>query len=183
MLGCGAAVLAAGAARASDHETPQADPVPVERSAKPLIYIGGVPPMVAVQAATAADPFAGFDRIMAMMEARHRAMMMQLAALQNAAAQGSGAQASSAVTSGSGPLMLVGNLPVGAHYTMVSSTTDASGCTRTVRYSSDGGSEAPRMTQASAGNCDDASGSAPATIAVSAVPEQPSDTAVTGREV
>ena len=46
------------------------------------------------------------------------------------------------------------NLPAGAHYTMVSSTTDANGCTRTVRYSSDGSGAAPQVTRASAGACD-----------------------------
>ena len=52
---------------------------------------------------------------------------------------------------------------------MVSSTTDASGCTRTVRYSSDGSGAAPQVTRASAGTCD-AAPDKQATIPASATP-------------
>jgi hypothetical protein len=67
---------------------------------------------------------------------------------------------------------LVSNLPAGTHFTYVSSTTDANGCTRTVEYSSDGSSPQPKVTKTSAGTCDAAprnaapiTASAPAPVA------------------
>jgi hypothetical protein len=89
------------------------------------------------------------------MEAQHAAMMQQVAALEKAAA---------AAGSGSpGQMTLVGNLPAGTHFSYVSSTTDANGCTQTVEYSSDGSSAQPKVTRTSAGSCDKATSDAPVT--------------------
>jgi len=45
-------------------------------------------------------------------------------------------------------------MPAGAHFSMVQSTTDANGCTRTVSYSSDGSSAQPLKKEVSSGKCD-----------------------------
>ncbi len=163
ILAGAAALLAATAASAEVHRMNVALP---DGSVAHVEYEGEVAPTVTVvpsvmPARIAFDPFAGFERIAAMMEARHRAMMMQIAALRHAAAR--------AAAAAPGETILAGTLPEGVHYTMVSSTTDASGCTRTVRYSSDGSGAAPQVTRASAGTCD-AAPDKQATIPASATP-------------
>jgi hypothetical protein len=90
-------------------------------------------------------------------------MMQQVAAMEQAAAKGGAAP---------GQLTVVGDLPAGTHFTYVSSSTDANGCTRTVQYSSDGSSAQPKVTRTSAGSCDKATSDAP--VAASAVkPAEP----------
>jgi hypothetical protein len=125
-------------------------------------YAGDVAPKVSVAPAAAvpiafADPFAEFDRMAAYMEAQHQAMMQQAAAR---AAPGAPDQ-----------VTVVGNLPAGTHFTYVSSTTDANGCTQTVQYSSDGSSAQPRVTRTSAGSCDKATSDAPVPASAPKQPE------------
>ena len=151
ILGGGAALLLAGTAHAATGEVHRMQVPLGDGSVVQVEYAGDVAPRVTVGPVAAPrliafDPFAGFERIAAMMEAQRRSMLMQIAALQQAAAR--------ATTAAPGETILVGNLPAGAHYTMVSSTTDSIGCTRTVRYSSDGSGAAPQITRASAGTCD-----------------------------
>jgi hypothetical protein len=127
-------------------------------------YTGDVAPQVVVVPAAAAAPaemfdaafgsdsaFAEMDRMAAAMEARSQAMMREAAMMQAqmpAANQGQGI----VMTNARGE-------PVGVmHYSYVSSSTDANGCTQTVQYSSDGanavnGADQPRVIRTSAGNC------------------------------
>jgi hypothetical protein len=132
-------------------------------------YAGEVAPKVTVepveaqQARIAFDPFAELDRIAFEMQARHQAMLRQMAALQQAAAEGAGAVP--------GGVTLVGDLPAGAHVSYYSSTTDANGCTQTVQYSSDGSGAEPKVTRASAGACDAAAGEAGPTPAAAPAAE------------
>jgi len=111
----------------------------------------------------AASPFAEMDRISAMMEAQSRAMFRQAAAM----------QARMPTDSGKGVVMTnAQGQPVGVmHYSVVSSTTSADGCTRTVSYSSDGANAAgePRMIRTSSGSC----GSADPAIGKPAAPPSP----------
>jgi hypothetical protein len=85
--------------------------------------------------------FAEMDRMAASMDARTAAMVQA----------GAGKEVGGLVmTNAQGQ-------PVGMmHYSFVSSSTDASGCTRTISYSSDGARAAdqPRVIRTSAGNCD-----------------------------
>jgi hypothetical protein len=125
--------------------------------------------LIAVPAAPAADlfeaafgpasAFAEMDRVAAAMEAQAAAMMRQAATMQ---AQMPAQQAPGVVmTNAQGQ-------PVGVmHYSFVSSSTDANGCTQTVRYSSDGATAAdqPRVIRTSAGNCDGQASPAPGIIA------------------
>lgn len=154
ILAGAAALLAAGAAQATTAETQRMHVALPGGSVAQIEYVGDVAPTVTVLPAERRvprpiSPFAEMERIAAAMEARHRAMMRQMAALQQFAAQ-------AAVAPRHAPgLTLVGNLPAGSRYTVVSSSTDASGCTRTVRYSSDGSSNAaPVMSEVSSSGCD-----------------------------
>lgn len=150
----GAALLAAAtAAAAGELKTmevalPDGGTVHVE-------YTGEVAPTVTVEQAgprarIAHDPFAELDRIAYEMRARQQAMLQRMAAMRQAAAE-----AGSATTAVPG-VTFVGNLPAGARYSYYSSTTDANGCTQTVQYSSDGSGAEPKVTRASAGNCESA---------------------------
>jgi len=153
ILAGGAALLVAGTTAAAAEKLHQMNVALPDGSVATIEYAGDVAPKVTVEPTeppllVAVDPFAQFDRIAAMMDAQREAMLRQVAALQQAAAQAEAGEP--------GQLTVVGNLPAGVHYTMVSSTTDANGCTRTVQYTSDGGSAAPKVTRASAGSCDSA---------------------------
>jgi len=162
-----AALLAAGtAAGAADQLNTMKAALP-DGSIAHIEYTGEVAPKVTVEPVgsrvrIAYDPFAELDRIALEMRARQQAMMRQMAAMQQAAAQ--------AATATPGAVTLIGNLPAGAHVSYFSSTTEASGCTRTVQYSSDGSGEEPRVTRASAGNCDAAASEAGPTPAAEPAP-------------
>jgi hypothetical protein len=168
ILAGAASLLVAGTAAAAADALHKMDVALPDGSVAQIEYAGDVAPTVTVvpadlraPVAIAYDPFAGFDRIMAAMEARHQAMMLRMAAMQKAASE--------AADSGQpGQFVAVGALPAGVQYSYVSSTTDANGCTHTVEYSSAGGSEAPKVTRASAGNCDSATPDAKQPITVSA---------------
>jgi hypothetical protein len=166
ILAGGAALLLAGTAAAAAEKLHTMNVALPDGSVAQIEYTGDVAPKVSVQPLDAipvafVDPFAELDRVAAYMEAQHAAMMQQVAQLERAAAQ-SGAP---------GQMTLVGNLPAGAHYTFVSSTTDASGCTQTVEYSSDGSGAQPQVTRTSAGSCDKAVSDAPVTASTVKQPE------------
>lgn len=76
---------------------------------------------------------------------------------------------------------IVSDMPKGMHMTYYSSTTDASGCTRTVSYSSDGSDAAPKMTRAASDSCDAVK---PNGMAIPAKAEKPAEqSAVPGQKV
>jgi len=154
ILAGGAALLLAGTAAAAAGKLHTMNVALPDGSVAQIHYTGDVAPQVTVQPVDAVpvayvDPFAELDRVAANMEAQHQAMMQQVAAMEQAAAKGGTAA-----------------LPAGMHYTYVSSTTDANGCTQTIEYSSDGSSQQPQVTKTSAGSCDGARSDAP--VAVSA---------------
>lgn len=168
VLAGGAALLVAGTAAVAADKLHKMEVALPDGATAQIEYAGDVAPKVTVepadpQARAAFDPFAELDRMAYEMQARHQAMMQQLAALQQAAAQGGAA--------GPGQVAFAGNLPAGAHFSYVSSTTDARGCTQTVQYSSDGTGAEPRVTRASAGNCDSAAREAAPAPAAAPAPE------------
>lgn len=169
ILAGGAALLAAGTAAAAEELHTMNVALP-DGSVARIEYTGEIAPKVTIVPSGARtvivyDPFAGFDRMIAAMEARHRAMMLQMAALEEAAAE--------AAAGGQPGLVTVsGGLPAGVHYSYVSSTTDANGCTRTVEYRSDGSDQAPKVTRTSAGNCDSVESEAPAVQLTAGTPAQ-----------
>jgi hypothetical protein len=153
ILAGSAALLVTGAAFAATGKTHQMEVALPDGSVAHIEYVGDVAPKVTVEPAErtavrfgpVVDPFADLDRLTASMQAQHREMMRQLAALERNASRVQG--------SAPGQLVVNGNLPAGSQFTMVQSSTDANGCTRTVRYSSDGSSEKPQRTQTSSGKC------------------------------
>lgn len=156
LLAAGGLVLAAGAAQAHAGANVQAAPLNVmnvvlpDGSTAQVRYKGDVAPRivmvpVGVRRAALDDPLARLERVSAMMQARHEAMMRQMAAMQRRAMQQGFAQP--------GRVVVSGNLPAGSYsYTVVSSTS-GNGCTQTVRWNSDGSSQEPRVTRTSAGDC------------------------------
>ncbi|MBV8915243.1 MAG: hypothetical protein JOZ05_19670, partial [Acetobacteraceae bacterium] len=163
-LAGGAALLALGTAAVAADKLHRMQVALPDGSVAQIEYAGNVAPKVVVQPADAAtlaafDPFAGFDQIAAQLEAQQQAMMRQMVAMQQAAAQAANAAPGQT---------LVANMPAGVHYSYVSTTTDANGCTRTVQYSSDGSSAQPQVTQASSGNCDSVKPSGPVPAAAKA---------------
>ena len=168
ILAGGAALLLAGTAAYAAEKIHTLNVSLPDGSVAQIEYTGDVAPKVAVTPAVAvpiafADPFAELDRMAAYMEAQHQAMMQQVAAMQEAALKAGPGQP--------GQLTVVGNLPAGTHYTYVSSTTDASGCTQTVEYSSDGSNAQPQVTRTSAGSCDKATSDAPVPASAPKAPE------------
>lgn len=152
LIAGGAALLVAGSGAVAAEKLNKMEVALPDGGTVHVEYAGEVAPKVTVepveqrQARVQYDPFAELDRIAYQMRLRQQAMMQQMAAMRAAAAEGRAA-APGAVT-------MVGNAPAGAQVSYFSSTTDASGCTRTVRYSSDGSGAAPQITRASAGTCD-----------------------------
>lgn len=167
ILAGGAALLLAGTAAYAADKLHTMNVALPDGSVARIEYTGDVAPRVAIVPVEAipvayADPFAELDRMAAYMEARRRAMMRQVGAMERAAAE---------VSAGApGQMTLVGNLPAGTHFTYVSSTTDANGCTQTVEYSSDGSSAQPKITRTSAGSCDKATSDAPVAASASRQP-------------
>ena len=166
LLAGGAALLVAGTAAAAAEKLHKMEVALPDGGTVHVEYAGDVAPRVTVdearpQARIADDPFAELDRIAYEMRARQQAMLRQMAAPQQA----------EGATAAPGGVTLVGNLPAGAHVSYYSSTTDASGCTQTVQYSSDGSGAEPRVTRASAGNCDSAARDAGPTPTAAPAPE------------
>ena len=163
ILAGGAALLALGTAAVAADKLHTMNVALPDGSVVQVQYAGDVAPKVALQPVDAVpvafvDPFAELDQMAAAMEAQHQAMMQQVAQLEQAAAH--------AGSAGANGVTLVGDLPAGTHFSYVSSTTDANGCTQTIEYSSDGSSQQPQVTKTSAGSCDGARSDAP--VAVSA---------------
>ena len=169
LAGAGLLLVAGTAAAAAEKLHTMHVSLP-DGSVAQIEYSGDVAPQVTVQPADAqvaayADPFAELDRMAAYMEAQHQAMMQQVAQLEQAAAH--------AGSAGANGVTLVGDLPAGTHFSYVSSTTDANGCTRTVEYSSDGSSQQPKVTRTSAGSCDSVQHDAAPTTASAPAPAAP----------
>ncbi|QGN54747.1 hypothetical protein [Novosphingobium sp. Gsoil 351] len=172
-----AALLVCGVAEAATAKLHKLNVALPDGSVAQVEYAGDVAPRVVVQAAPQAiafadplfalggDPFAEMQHVSALLEQQHRAMLQQVAELQRAAATGTPAPG----------LTLTSNLPAGSyHYSMVSSTTGADGCTQTVSWSSDGKSPEPQVTKTSVGNCDAARRDrAPIVPAKAEAPAQP----------
>lgn len=181
LLGAAAlAVLGAGVAQAATAKLHTMNVSTPDGSVVQVQYAGDVAPrveMVPVDRAQAAstpvmaDPFAEMERISAIMDARMNAMMQQAASMQAHAVQ----MQQQAVAHGDGQqgmpgMVMVGDMPQGAHVTYYSSSTDANGCTRSVSYSSDGSGAAPKMTQAASDACEAV---APSDKAIPAKAEKP----------
>jgi len=134
LLGAGVAQAATAKLHTMQVNAPNGEVVQVH-------YTGDVAPQVRLvpatsQAVAMTDPFAEMEQVSAMMDAQMQAMMEHAALMQQAAQ--------------------TGNVPQGMHVTYYSASTDAKGCTRSVSYSSDGGSAQPKLTQAASDNCESA---------------------------
>jgi hypothetical protein len=184
LLAAAGLAVAAGTAAAAERLRTMQVALP-DGSIAEIAYAGNVAPKIEVVPAEAVayDPFAEIERISALMQARHEAMMRQMAALEQ--------EAQAAVALGRaapGQVLVSGKLPAGTHfsYTMVSTTSGANGCTQTVQYSSDGSSAEPKVTRTSSGDCS-AVNKNPAPVQVSApakpaAPTVPVGTPVVGQE-
>lgn len=156
LLAAAGLTLVAGAAHAAGKLNTMNVALP-DGSVAQIAYEGNVPPRISLVpiAVTdpADDPFAELERISAMMQARHEAMMRQAAELQQQAQQ----QVLAAQRAGApqaGQVVVSTNLPAGSYsYTMVSTTTAGNGCTETVQWRSDGSTAEPQVTRTSAGDC------------------------------
>lgn len=127
-----------------------------------VIFVRDPAPAQMFAAAFGPDsPFADMERISAAMEAHVQAVMRQAAAV----------QAQMPAADGKGIVMInAAGQPVGTmHYSYVSSTTTADGCTQTVQYSSDGSINQPKLIRTSTGSCGTAK-AAPAITPTSAAP-------------
>jgi len=150
------AVLGAGVAEAATARLHTMNVDAPDGSVVRVQYTGDVAPRVQVVPADTmlpadmpamGDPFAYMDRISAMMDAQMNAMVQQAALMQQHAGANGNAAGEPGFTAAS-------DAPQGMHMTYYSTSTDASGCTRSVSYSSDGSGEAPKMTQAASDGCD-----------------------------
>ena len=121
------------------------------------------------RAAAMPDIFAQMDRISASMERQTAAMLRQAAQMQQIAITQS-SNGAPGVT-----VVSTGTMPKGVHFSYVSTTTDANGCTRTVSYNSNGSGEAPRMLKTASDACDAVkpNGKAIPAKAEQAVPAEP----------
>jgi len=157
ILAGAAALLVGTAAVAATAELHHMNVRLPDGSVAQIEYAGDVAPKVTIAPSAArrvamVDPFAQMDQMMASMEARHRAMIAQMAAMEDAAAR-----APAPPLAPGEQLVDAGDAPQGSGYSMVSvsSSTDANGCTRTVETHSNG-SGAPQVTRTNSGTCDKA---------------------------
>ena len=155
IAGVASAALAGAALAADDKVMLVALP---DGSVQHIRYEGDVAPQVVLvrQSAPAelfavafgpGSVFAEMERMAAVMEAHSEAMMRQAAMM----------RARTPAANGKGIVMTnAAGQPVGVmHYSYVSSTTGADGCTRTVRISSDGGTtDQAKVIRTSTGGCD-----------------------------
>jgi hypothetical protein len=153
LLAAAGLALAAGGAHAGERLRTVQIALP-DGSVAEIAYSGDVAPRVEVVPVEALrvrayDPFAELDRISAIMQARHAAMMRQMAQLQERARAAAAAGAAAP-----GHVVVSGELPPGVSYsyTMVS-TSGSNGCTQVVEYRSDGSGAQPRVTRTSSGDC------------------------------
>lgn len=171
LLAAGGAALVAGTAYAAGRLHTMNVALP-DGSVAQISYEGDVAPKVAIVPAQAAaqDPFAEMQRMSAMMQARHEAMMRQSAELQQriqqqvqtqvtAAQQGEAGQYAQTP----GQIVVSTNAPAGSYsYSMVSSSSGANGCTQVMEMRSDGSSKEPQVTRTSSGDCSGVQKNAPA---------------------
>lgn len=157
ILAAAAALLAGSAAVAATAELHHMNVALPDGSVAQIEYTGDVAPKVTIapngaRQVAMVDPFQQMDQIMASMEARHRAMMARMAAMEDAAAR----TPAPPLAPGQ-QLVAAGNAPQGSSYSAVSvsSSTDANGCTQTVETRSNGNG-APQVTKTSSGACDHA---------------------------
>lgn len=182
IAGVASAAIAGAAFAAHDKSRMMLVALP-DGSVEHIRYSGDVAPQIVVLPAAAPAPpalfdaafdpdsaFAEMDRMTAAMEAHAQAMMRQAAMMQAQMPAGDGKGI--VMTNAQGQ-------PVGVmHYSFVSSSTDANGCTQTIRYSSDGSDGAtsadqPRVIRTSAGNCSAEAAPAPAIAPADARPAHP----------
>lgn len=169
IAGVASAALAGAALAARDDSKVMLIALP-DGSVQQVNYRGDAPPQLVlvrtpapvsfIEAAFGSDsPFAEMDRMSAMMEARANAMMRQAALLQ-AQTPPPGAQAGNGIVMTNAQGEPIGTM----HYSYVSTTTSANGCTQTIRYSSDGAGPAqqPKVIRTSSGSCGSAQPGAPA---------------------
>lgn len=150
LLGAGAAEAASAGMHTMKVDAPDGSVVHVRYSGDvaPKVEFVPVEAMSPAAMPVMADPFAHMERISAMMDAQMSAMMQRAAMMQQHAVAGG------ADTGGAPGFTVAGDMPQGMHVTYYSSSTDASGCTRSVSYSSDGSGAQPKMTQAASDGCD-----------------------------
>lgn len=165
LLAAGGVALVAGTAYAAGKLNTMDVALP-DGSVAQISYAGDVAPRVEiVPVEAAADPFVEMQRMSAMMQARHEAMMRQVAEMQQRAQQQilAAQRAGAARTGGPGQIVVSTNAPAGSYaYTMVSTTSSGNGCTQTVEYRSDGSGAEPKVTRTSAGDCSAVQKNAPA---------------------
>lgn len=108
-----------------------------------VVFVRQAAPVSLIEAAFGpASPFAEMERISAAMNAQAEAMMRQAMMQPRPAGQGV------VMTNAQGEPVVV------MHYSYVSTTTSADGCTRTISYSSDGATAGqPKLIQTSSGSC------------------------------
>jgi hypothetical protein len=129
-----------------------------------IAYDGDAAPVVKVVKAgdpsampMARDPFAGFDRMMAEMRARHVAMMREAAALAARAGDAGGTTVVDRVAAG--------NLPAGSYsYTFISTRSGNGTCGRVVQITARPNA-APQRVARSFGDCGEGATPAPAPAA------------------
>ena len=162
IAGAASALLAGAALAAHDESRTMLVALP-DGSVQHIQYRGDVAPRLVILPAAQSvglldaafgpgSPFAEMERISAAMDAQAAAMMRQAATLQ---AQVPAAQFPAAQGKGVTMTNAQGE-PVGVmHYSYVSSTTSADGCTQTVSYSSDAAAASgePRIIRTSSGDC------------------------------
>ncbi|MEE4454619.1 hypothetical protein [Novosphingobium resinovorum] len=155
LLGAGAAEAASSRLHTMAVDAPDGSVVHVRYSGDIAPQVKIVPAEAADAADAMADPFARMERISAMMDAQMHAMMQRAAMLQQQTAQMQQQAVASGANGSSAPgFTVAGDMPQGMHVTYYSSSTDASGCTRSTSYSSDGSGAAPKVTQAASDGCD-----------------------------
>ena len=183
IAGAVSAALAGAALAAHENSKMMLVALP-DGSVEHIRYEGDVAPQVVLVPAAAStnmfeaafgpdSPFAEMDRMAAAMEARSQAMMRQAAMMR--------ARMPAAADQGQGVVMTnAQGQPVGVmHYSYVSSTTDARGCTQTIRYSSEGATAAnqPKVIRTSAGDCGAEAAPAPAIAPTTRAPHPVTPTA------
>ncbi|MGN6377179.1 MAG: hypothetical protein ACTHMG_16715 [Sphingomonas sp.] len=148
----GVATMAlAGTAMAADHaiQTHVMNVALPDGSVAKVHYVGDQAPRIAVVPVAAmvpvamVDPFAGFERMFAAMDAQADAMMRHAAMVSQMPA--ANAQLNQAA---------IKKLPAGTVSYSYVSTTSSNGCTQTVRMTSTGGDQQPQVIRTSAGKCD-----------------------------
>lgn len=178
LLGGLAAAALAGTAVAAERAMHVMNVAMPDGAIARIHYLGNTPPVVnVVPVAMRAVPmvpiamidpqFANFDQMMAAMDAQADAMMRQAAVMAQ-------------MPAASAPLQQVDmhQVPAGTMSYSYVSTTSSNGCTQTVRMSSVGSANQPKVIRTSAGSCEGggAANTAPATI--HAVAEKPAAKAI-----